>query len=187
MNNRKVYVVLSRTKTLLGQAIQKSTTCEYNHCSIALGEDPSVFYSFGRKHPSNPIFAGFVPEGRDFGFFKVFNDSKICVLELNVTEEQYDAVKLRIAFFQENRKRFSFNITGLVLAKLSIPFSRKNSYFCSQFVASVLEYANIHKFSKDIRLVTPTDMIDMLEHNVVYVGGIKEYELLPTASTPHHL
>ena len=47
----KVYIVLSRSNTLLAMLIRVFTGKFYNHASIAFEKDLNSFYSFGRKNP----------------------------------------------------------------------------------------------------------------------------------------
>ena len=93
---KHVYIVVSQTGTLLSRLLKLVTKAEYNHASISLVPDLDTMYSFGRKNPYNPFLAGFVTESARFGTFKRFSQTRIMVLDIAVSEEQYQAIARRI-------------------------------------------------------------------------------------------
>ena len=92
-----VFIVISQTGTLLSRLLKLVTKAEYNHASISLVPDLHTMYSFGRKNAYNPFLAGFVTESARFGTFKRFSKTRIRVLDIAVTEEQYQAIQRRIS------------------------------------------------------------------------------------------
>ena len=73
---KKIYIVLTYTGTILSKIVKIYTRREFSHVSIALDEDLTKMYSFGRLYPYNPFLAGFVHEGIDHGTFKRFKKTK---------------------------------------------------------------------------------------------------------------
>ena len=63
--NKQLYIVISQTGTLLSRILKQITGAEYNHASISLSRDLERMYSFGRRHPYNPFWGGFVIEERN--------------------------------------------------------------------------------------------------------------------------
>ncbi len=57
---RKIYIVLTQTKTYPARAIRLYTNEPYAHASIALDENLDEMYSFARKGLYNPFNAGFI-------------------------------------------------------------------------------------------------------------------------------
>lgn len=53
-----VYIMLTNTGTLFTKLIQGYTKAPYNHASISFNRELSELYSFGRKHPANPLNGG---------------------------------------------------------------------------------------------------------------------------------
>lgn len=182
-NEEKVYIVLSSTNTLLGKVIQKRLKEEYNHSSISLDTSLSEIYSFGRKVPWNMFFAGFVQESKDYGFYKLFNNSKILVLELNVSKEEKDKIALKIKDFEKNKSKYKYSLLGLILCSINIPLKRKNKYFCSQFVAEILQESGIDLFNKHSTLVKPHDFKKVIGGHVLYEGTINNYQDTLTVKT----
>jgi len=174
-SEHNLYIVLSKTNTVLGRAIRKYLRVEYNHSSISLDSSLEQLYSFGRKHVYNFASAGFVVEGKDHGFFKVYSNANISVLQWPVTEEEWKRVKLTIETFKDHNKDYKYNILGLISCSVDIPFSRKNQYFCSQFVADVLDKSGVYHFNKDTRLVKPHEFLTITNATTTYTGKIGSY------------
>ena len=70
--NRQLYIVISQTGTLLSRILKQITDAEYNHASISLSRNLERMCSFGRRHPYNPFWGGFVIESPRTGTFKRF-------------------------------------------------------------------------------------------------------------------
>lgn len=174
-SNHNLYIVLSKTNTVLGRAIRKYLGVEYNHCSISLDSSLEQLYSFGRKHVYNFVSAGFVIEGKDHGFFKVYKNSNISVLKWSVTKQEWECVRQTIEKFKVNNESYKYNILGLISSSVDIPYSRENEYFCSQFVADVLEKSGVYHFNKDTRLVKPHEFLSMTNMTTTYTGKIGSY------------
>ncbi len=117
---KHVYIVISQTGTLLSRFLKLVTKAEYNHASISLVPDLSTMYSFGRKNPYNPFWAGFVTESARFGTFKRFSKTRIVVLDIAVSEEQYLAISRRIQIMTMLKQHYHYNYLGLWLAGLRI-------------------------------------------------------------------
>ena len=96
---KSIYVVLSQTGTVFSKVLKFFTHAEYNHASISLEPTLEHMYSFGRLNPYNPFIGGFVEEGKNRGTFKRFYKTKAMVLEFNVSDEKYNAIRYFIEYF----------------------------------------------------------------------------------------
>lgn len=172
---KKIYIIISKTPTVLAKIIRFYTKTNYSHSSISLDNTCRNMISFGRKFYWNPFLGGLVDEGSDIGFFKHFKKSIITIIEMKVTDEQYLKISNLMDSFKQNRKAYSFNIAGMFLSSLDILYGKKNEYFCSQFVAHLLEESGIHNFNKDSRLVRPHDFANLPNTKVIYKGMISDY------------
>ena len=56
------------------------------------------------------------------------------------------------------------------------PIKRKNAFFCSQFVASVLKESNVIDFEKDLSLVEPSDLPYSANFQLIFEGRLKDYQ-----------
>lgn len=172
-----IYIVLTQTKTYPARAIRLYTQEPYAHASIAFDEDLEEMYSFARRGIYNPFNAGFIREYIDKGIFARFSSTECSIFRLQITEQQYRILRREIEIFKLNRSYYSYNYLGLVGAAFNIPVRSKQRYFCSQFVAYVLEQSGIHIFNKNYALVKPRDIRVNLNLVTVYEGRLSLYRV----------
>ncbi|MBO0995413.1 hypothetical protein [Bacillus sp. SD088] len=172
MEEKKVYILLSDTGTLFTRLIKLYTKKPYNHASIAFDPNLIEVYSFGRKHPFNPFKAGFVKEDLHGKFFKQARCSIYCCTISDVELEKMNHYINRIAAHAEI---YRYNLIGLFAVALNKPIKRKNAFFCSQFVATVLLKSNTIKFDKPISLITPHDLQESPRFELTYQGRLADF------------
>ncbi len=109
----------------------------YGHASIGVDENEEIYYSFN--------FKGFRRERP-----RKHEDivSKSVCYKLSVSKEEYDKVVEMIEEFQSRRFEWKYNLMGLLLSRINIKRKKKDHYFCSEFVAEMLQRANVAEFSK---------------------------------------
>ena len=112
--NKQLYIVISQTGTLLSRILKQITGAEYNHAS-SLSRDLERMYSFGRRHPYNPFWGGFVIESPRTGTFKRFSETKVLVLSVSVTEEQHAELKEMLDVMWKRRRKYSYNYMSGIL------------------------------------------------------------------------
>lgn len=171
---KSVYIVMTATGTWFSKCIGLYTRARYNHASICLDSGINEFYSFGRKITWFPLIGGFVIEHKDTGLFKAFGNTMCAIYRLDVDDNQFDELKKFVQVFIKNRKMYGYNILGLIGIMLNIPMGRKNKFFCTQFVATMLQMSNIYDFKKDPSLVTPQDLYEIKELIPVYEGRLSD-------------
>ncbi len=174
-NVRNIYIVLSQTKTYPARAIRLYTHEPYAHASIAFDEGLEEMYSFARRGTYNPFNAGFIREYIDRGVFGRFGSTACSIFRIQITEEQYNNLRREIEIFNQNKNTYSYNYLGLIGAAFNIPIRSKQRYFCSQFVAYVLEQSGIHIFHKNYALVKPRDIRINPLLVTVYEGKLSQY------------
>ena len=92
-NNKQIFIVISQTGTVLSRILKRITGAEYNHASLSLSPDLKKMYSFGRRHPYNPFWGGFVIESPHAGTFRRFSNTTAVILAVEITEERYAALE----------------------------------------------------------------------------------------------
>ena len=88
-NNKQIFIVISQTGTVLSRILKRITGAEYNHASLSLSSDLKKMYSFGRRHPYNPFWGGFVIESPHAGTFRRFSNTTAVILAVEITEEHW--------------------------------------------------------------------------------------------------
>ncbi len=169
---KNVYVVLTRSKTILARMIQQFTKKKYSHSSLSLHKDCATFYSFGRLFPRFMFPTGFITEGMDKGFFAIHTDVLTAVYEIPVSDEQYALIEQRLQRFITNPRHFKYSVVNIFLQPLGIAYQRENKYVCSAFIAEILD--GIVDFGKPASLVYPHDFQN-LGYQMIFEGTVSEY------------
>lgn len=170
MKQNKIYIIQMHTKTIPSRIIKLITRYEYSHVGVSLERDCNEIYSFGRKKLNNFFNAGFVKENKNGPFFTKFNDTMCRIYEINVTQKQYLEVEKIINNMKLSENEYRYDFLGVILRTFKIPVSFKNRYVCSQFVAQVLEDANIYEFDKNTCFIEPRDFNDINDIKEIYRG-----------------
>ena len=173
---KKIYVILSHTGTILSKIIRINTGAEYTHASIALDENLRKMYSFGRIHPYIAFLGGFVRESKNFGTFKRFKNTEVSILEIEVTEKQYEKINDFIVYMKKNKRKYSFNYLGLVLASINKKSTNRYRFYCSEFVKYTLEQANIDLTNLP-DVTKPEDLKNLKNAKIIYKGYLRDYEV----------
>lgn len=119
----------------------------YTHVSLSLDDKNEYFYAFNTK-----------------GFRKEYprkhkNRTKenICY-KLEITHKQFKKLSKMIKEYEEKKHKLSYNWIGLFSSMVHIPIKMKNRYFCSQFIANLLEKAEIIKWKHNYSRYLPNQL-----------------------------
>ncbi len=170
----KVYIVLSQTGTALSRFLKLVTHAPYNHSSIALDGDLSTMYSFGRVNPYNPFIGAFVEESPSAGTFKRFKNTRVMVLEFEVSREARDELGKLLSEMLRERARYHYNYLGLLLAAIRVHREKDNCYYCSEFVKAMAQKLGLRGIEDIPPIVKPIHFLS-LTHKTVYVGRLQDY------------
>ena len=175
MEQLYIYIILSKTGTILSKIIGIFTKEEYRHASISLDGDLDTMYSFGRINPYNPFWGGFVTESPRYGTFKRFRNTKVLVLKVPVSAEKYSELEYNIQEVKRNKHKYLYNYPGLMLAAFNLRFKHKNWYYCSEFVHEELVKAGIIETLTD-GIVNPMIFTGIEKANIFYTGLLTDYK-----------
>lgn len=170
---KKIYIILTYSGTMLSRIIKAYTKDEFSHVSIALDKNLKEMYSFGRLRPYNPFYGGFVHEEIDSGTFKRFSNTKCSVYSLEISPKQYYKIARCIRKFKRNRKKYHFNIVGLVAVAFGKKIQYKQALYCAEFVKYVLEEADLPINLPE--LVRPINFKDIEGLTLIYKGYLRKY------------
>lgn len=170
---RKIYLLLTDTGTVLNRMIKSYTGQRYNHASIAFDAALTEVYSFGRKTERNPFIGGFVREDLRS---VLFMQADCAVYSLTVTKEEYQIMRRFVQEIYVQRERYRYNFIGLFGVMVQKPVVRKHAFFCSQFVASVLKRGRVLYFDKDPSLLEPSELPYAGNFQLIFEGRVKDYQ-----------
>lgn len=164
---RKIYILLTRFFDNGAKTISLLTRFFYTHASIGLEEDKNTFYSFSKK--------GFIEE-KITKFVKPDREPYPCKLfEMYVYESTYEEIKKMINGFVTAKGLYHYAKIGVVFGIFQIPFFQKNHYFCSQFVAEVLEKTDAAELKKKSCLYLPRDIEKLPHKKEIFRGNMSSF------------
>ncbi len=172
--DNEIYIVLTRTGTWVSKLIRLITGAEFNHASISLSKDLTMMYSFGRRHPYNPVWGGFVQECPNKGTFKRFPDTTAVVLKVDVSEDTYKDIVTHMDKMMSEQNKYHYNYLGLGFAAIKKPRKKERCYYCSEFVSEVLTKYNVNGAERLPEVVHPMNFME-LEYEQIYRGRLNDY------------
>lgn len=165
MSKRKLYLLLIRFPDTGSRLIHALTGFNYTHASIGLEEDLNTFYSF--------VVKGFIVEKID-RYVKPDKTPMPCRLyELEVSQKVYDRVKEIVSAFELHRQDLEYSRMSVFMGLCHIPYKRRFKYFCSQFVAEVLNRSRAVRLHKKSNLYFPDDLRRLPGMKLDFQGNLK--------------
>lgn len=146
-NKRVITVLLTRYRSIFANFIYWISGRGYTHASLGLDEDDGCYYSFN--------FKGFKIE-HPGKWKKIYGNS--ISYKLEVPQEEYDVIRITILEMEHHREQYRYSRLSLLLCLLHIPCKIKNRYFCSQFVAEMLQLSKSIRLEKRASLYLPNDL-----------------------------
>lgn len=172
MEKFHLYIVLTRTNTVLSRIIQWIKNDEYTHAAIALDMGLNSMYSFGRKHTYNPFIGRFRKETFDQGAYKLCKTLPGAIMEIEVSKEQYEKVKALLGDFIANEDLYKYNYIGLFHGLFEREAYDDHRFLCSEFVYYLLKESNIVDFKIPRNLVRPQNFL-RIQGKIIYQGDLK--------------
>ena len=162
----KIYLLLTKFPDTGSKIIEMLTGGHYPHASIGLEEDMNTFYSFVTK--------GFIVE-KVSRYVKPGRTPYPCQLyELAVPEQVYHNVKQILRYFVSFTPILHYSKWGLVLSLLHIPYRRDRfGFFCTQFVAHVLQTSGAAKLRKRSIHCFSNDLKELPNVQLIYHGNMQ--------------
>ena len=170
---KKIYIVLTKTNTVLSRIISVIKNDDYTHSSISLNKDLDNMYSFGRKNRYNPFVGCFVTENLDKGVFGWHKNLKGMVLEIEVTNEQYERAEKLINEFILNSNKYKYSYIGLIDSLFNKEKHYNDRFLCSEFVYYILSKIEAADLQKSRNLIRPQDFLK-IESKILFEGNLKK-------------
>lgn len=177
MSERTIYILLTRSGTWFSRLIHFATRDSYTHASIGLDGPDGPFYSFARKYRYLALPAGLVEEQVTVHRRAV----PCCLYELEVSEETYFRLRRKLRSMYAQREEYHYNVLGVFACYFNLSLQRRHHYFCSQFVAGLLENCGAAELPKPPALVRPADLCGLKELRPVHQGALEGILTQPAA------
>ena len=169
---KTIYILLTRSGTLLSKLVYAVTGASYTHASMAFDEELDCLYSSTRKNGYTMFPAGPSKEYLNKGVFRLRGDAPCALYALEVTDEAYVRARRRAEHMMARGELYRFNTLGLILCALHIRWQRRRHYFCSQFVSEVLQKSGALELPKPSTLMHPSDYAELPELRCLYRGTL---------------
>ena len=171
---KTIYILLTRSGTLLSNLVYTVTGANYTHASLAFDEDLSCLYSSTRKNGYTMFPAGPSREYLNRGVFRLRENVPCALYALDVSDEAYTRARRRAEHMMAHGSLYQFNVIGLALCGMHIRWKRRRHYFCSQFVSEVLEKSGAMELPKHSTLMHPSDYTTLPGLECLYTGPLRE-------------
>lgn len=169
MPERTVYILLTRSGTWFSRLIHIATQDDYTHASIGLDGPDGPFYSFARKYRYLALPAGLVEEQVTVRRRAV----PCCLYELKVSEAAYRQLRRRLRSMYAQREDYHYSVLGVFACYFNLSLQRQHHFFCSQFVAGLLEECGAAELPKPPTLVRPADLCGLKNLRPVHRGALE--------------
>ena len=143
-NNYTVSVLFVNYEDFWSKVVYYVLGGGYSHAAIGLDDGEETYYSFN--------FKGFRRE-KPRKHEKIVSKS-VCY-KLSVSQEEHEKLAQMIELFQKKRFDWKYNLWGLLLSRVHIRLRKRHHYFCSEFVAEMLQKTKIGKFEKNVAYYLP--------------------------------
>lgn len=169
-----IYLAMVDTPGLFAYIIRRFLKQKYIHVVISMDERLDEAYSFGRRNPRIPIFAGFEREDKE-RILRAFPTADYQVCELECSKWQKEKIRQRLREDYHMRLHYHYAVLGLVFIVWGIPFYQKNRYTCSSYIARLLHEVQIDISHKHFSLVTPKDFCLYPNKKTLFEGRLAEF------------
>lgn len=171
---KSIYIILSQSGTEVSRMLKLITGEKYNHSSICIDDSFNEFYSFGRKKINNPLIGGFIIENAFKHVFGKYENIPCLILKKTISDEQYQKLRNTIKEFILNKDKYSYAFIGLAFADTNYSIVNNSKFFCSQFVAKLLNDIEIQTPKKPEHM-HPMDFIQIDNAQILYEGDLKKF------------
>lgn len=174
-----VYIVTSFTFTPMGKVIVAYQKSEVSHAAIAFDPSLDAMYTFSVDLINDPT-GGLRIESLDQ--YKAANpNSYIRVVTIFLKKKDYDIMREKVMDMVSNISKYKYHTMGLVDIILNKSSQVDYEMICSEFVARILQVANIDLgINKSANLISPKDFHQLPDINpksyIVYDGYCRNYD-----------
>ena len=174
---KTVYVVLSRSRSILSCGISAIMGDRFTHSALALDIKLEYMFSFGRRRPFNPFIGCFKRECLDKDFYAKQRILPGIILAVPVSEEQYAGITSDIWQFLLNGHTYTYNVWGMF--KVALGLNQKTyekKFFCSEFVYHILQKNGVCDFGLSRAVIRPQNLMNIPEPaNKIFEGNLLDY------------
>lgn len=156
---REISILLTKYSDWSSNVVYMLCGKGYTHASIALEENEDIYYSFN--------YRGFAIE--TINKHRKRGVKKSRCFRFEVPDQSYESIRQRIHEMEQESQSYKYTRLGVLCCILHIPFHASRRYFCSQFVAELLENSGAVQLTRPSNLFLPNHFISLLENKCCQV------------------
>ncbi|MBQ7040257.1 MAG: hypothetical protein IJN39_06785 [Clostridia bacterium] len=170
-----IYVLITRTPTVVGKVIRRVLDNKYNHMSVCTEKDLSEIYSFGRISVKNFIVGGPLKESYYTLSLGSNENVELCVFRIPVTKHQYEKIQYFIHSVFYDEEGYIYNLPDAIGKVFKRKIKVNKCYTCIEFTKEALAFAGVRAAS----LLEHAESLDSarqkLKRYTVYEGKYRAY------------
>ncbi len=175
MNEKNIYLVISRTQTKFARCIRYFGDVKYNHSAIGLDKELKELYAFSRPQHRAIFLGHLVRETLDRYTLKKECSVPVIIFKIPVTETQHQNISDYIHDIACDPE-YMYNLFSVLTYPLTQGFSTYKTFNCTEFAAHVLKKLD-YPLDQPAYRYKPDDFLDILKDNIVFDGDLREYML----------
>lgn len=172
--NKHIYIVFTRTNTVLSNLIGLFSGGKYTHASLSFEQNLDKMYSFSRKKPHNPFVGRFMQERLCEGVYARQTKLPGLVMELEISKTEYRQLAELINLFLSNSQDYKYNYLGLLGCLFGVETHFENRFVCSSFVYHALSKCHICDLGIPVSLIRPEHLLK-IKGRTIYEGDLLRY------------
>ena len=133
----KLYVMISKTDTGIGNLIRKVSGYPYNHVSMTLDESFRSWVSFARFIQDTPLYGGYIVEPVE-RFLAKGKTVDIRIFALDLTPGRYEELKQLFSKAGTPDNGYIYNYLELLTLSIGIKCPIRDAYSCLGFSNAVM-------------------------------------------------
>lgn len=150
---REVSILLTKYSDWVSNLVYVLCGRGYTHASISLEENEDTYYSFN--------YLGFAVETLNKHRKRGVTKSKC--LRVKISDQSYESIRQQIHDIELERGSYHYTRLGVLCCILHIPYHINRRYFCSQFVAELLENSGAMQLSRPSNYFLPNHFLSLME------------------------
>lgn len=171
MDEKNVYLMISKTGTGFGKCIRLIGRQVYNHASISLDSNLDRTFGYARPQVRAYFLSGLVRESLYRYTTKKNISVPVVIFKVKVSKEKYDQIK-KIIYDMLDNPEYKYNLFSVITFPILKGFSVYHTFSCIEFIAYLMEGTG-YMSEKEGCKYTPDDLYEIFKDNIVYEGDIR--------------
>lgn len=169
-----VYIMLSYSYTGTGTLIKLFTHAPYSHATLFFDSSLQKGYSFATRDGHTMIRYGFTTESIN-KLVSLNNRAYYAIYVVFVSPAAYKKMQKNCIKMNKTSYMYRYDFAGAIQSLSELTKSNEIKYFCSNFVAMILNSGDSKLLNKPYQLYKPMDISSIGEAHLIDMGLAKDY------------